>query len=655
MSTFNLLQIPSSQSSSNSLVENLAAAAAAAAAAASSGVQQQQQQHSSLSLGSSSTTPGLAALENAAALASLAGHNQNSQQSLQIEQLLMLAIQERVAQQLVASPIDRLWQNMLSLGGAATPNTGMPSPLDLSAAIPGAHSSNTSALSSLSSLSALLTPNANQASINNPSATHALYQHGLCVWPNCNTPCDSYGAFIHHLSNSHSPERSSHQYRQQIELVESLEHKFTKEKQKLNAMKAHMHMKLSPDLSRHSVGPPISNDVSPLVSPKPTVATTPIGYPSSSSAPTSIPPNIIKSDNSAPSNHLITSSIAGVNLNAVQQQQAQNITSREALAALAAAAAGNSGNNNNINNNLANSLLSEDPSTSLLHRNMNPSQPASRSSNASSSNASNLAMPSSSRRRVSDKAVMPISADIERNREFYRSHDVRPPYTYASLIRQAIMESRDCQLTLNEIYQWFTETFAYFRRNAATWKNAVRHNLSLHKCFARVEQNVKGAVWTVDDSEFYKRRPQRTSSARSVTKASTPSLDQNALVHALAQAQQQLNNELLHAGTNGGNLRIKEESQHLFNTDDYLRRSKDDIDVDAGHLSHRAAAPQSRPISAGPSTTKQEPLSPNRGSDPNDSPQLIVDDYDDEEDDERQNSNENLATTHMNSSKTCTD
>lgn len=32
-------------------------------------------------------------------------------------------------------------------------------------------------------------------------------------------------------------------------------------------------------------------------------------------------------------------------------------------------------------------------------------------------------------------------------------------------------------------------------------KNAVRHNLSLHKCFTRVE-NVKGAVWTVDDAAF---------------------------------------------------------------------------------------------------------------------------------------------------------
>lgn len=74
------------------------------------------------------------------------------------------------------------------------------------------------------------------------------------------------------------------------------------------------------------------------------------------------------------------------------------------------------------------------------------------------------------RRRVSDKGVLPVAADIARNREFYRSTDIRPPYTYASLIRQAIMESKDNQLTLNEIYNWFQDTFAYFRRNAATWK-----------------------------------------------------------------------------------------------------------------------------------------------------------------------------------------
>lgn len=83
--------------------------------------------------------------------------------------------------------------------------------------------------------------------------------------------------------------------------------------------------------------------------------------------------------------------------------------------------------------------------------------------------------------------------DIQQNREFYMHNDVRPPYTYAALIRyvsliasnsthflvylhpffptlKAIHESPDQQLTLHEIYNWFTVTFAYFRRNAASWK-----------------------------------------------------------------------------------------------------------------------------------------------------------------------------------------
>ncbi|XP_044257028.1 forkhead box protein P1-like isoform X4 [Tribolium madens] len=110
-----------------------------------------------------------------------------------------------------------------------------------------------------------------------------------------------------------------------------------------------------------------------------------------------------------------------------------------------------------------------------------------------------------------ERAGLDVQQEIQRNREFYKNADVRPPFTYASLIRQSIIESPDKQLTLNEIYNWFQNTFCYFRRNAATWKNAVRHNLSLHKCFMRVE-NVKGAVWTVDEVEFYKRRPQRCSS-----------------------------------------------------------------------------------------------------------------------------------------------
>ncbi|XP_061724586.1 forkhead box protein P1 isoform X3 [Cydia pomonella] len=130
------------------------------------------------------------------------------------------------------------------------------------------------------------------------------------------------------------------------------------------------------------------------------------------------------------------------------------------------------------------------------------------------------ASPGPVRRRVSDKsgvaiagglpymlerAGLDVQQEIQRNREFYKSADVRPPFTYASLIRQAIIESPDKQLTLNEIYNWFQSTFCYFRRNAATWKNAIRTNLSLHKCFVRYEDDF-GSFWMVDDAEFVKRR-----------------------------------------------------------------------------------------------------------------------------------------------------
>ena len=42
-----------------------------------------------------------------------------------------------------------------------------------------------------------------------------------------------------------------------------------------------------------------------------------------------------------------------------------------------------------------------------------------------------------------------------------------------------MIESPERQLTLHEIYSWFTSTFAYFRRNAASWK--VHKNLVISR------------------------------------------------------------------------------------------------------------------------------------------------------------------------------
>nr|CDS24753.1 forkhead box protein P4 [Echinococcus granulosus] len=93
-------------------------------------------------------------------------------------------------------------------------------------------------------------------------------------------------------------------------------------------------------------------------------------------------------------------------------------------------------------------------------------------------------------------------------RHFYRTQCIRPRFTYASLIRQAICESPNKCLSLSEIYAWLQKEFLYFRQNEATWKNAIRHNLSLHKCFRRVE-TAGGSVWVFDEHECLQRKDGR--------------------------------------------------------------------------------------------------------------------------------------------------
>ncbi|XP_027022616.1 forkhead box protein P1-B isoform X2 [Tachysurus fulvidraco] len=105
-------------------------------------------------------------------------------------------------------------------------------------------------------------------------------------------------------------------------------------------------------------------------------------------------------------------------------------------------------------------------------------------------------------------ATSHLLTDFVNSMECYKYINIRPPYTYAFLIRCSILEASDKQRALNEIYSWFIQRFFYFRHNTPTWKNAVRHNLSLHKCFVRVDGG-KGAVWTVDETEFQKRKGQR--------------------------------------------------------------------------------------------------------------------------------------------------
>ncbi|XP_075331132.1 forkhead box protein P1-like isoform X2 [Odontesthes bonariensis] len=260
----------------------------------------------------------------------------------------------------------------------------------------------------------------------NTQNSHPLYGNGMCKWPGCETVFGDFQAFIKHLNSEHTlDDKSTAQCRVQMQVVQQLELQLKKDKERLQAMMAHLK----------------SSEPKPAAQPVNLVSN--VSF-SQATLPKGPPPMSLSQSATAPSTPLTP--------------------------------------------------LSESPSV-LTPNSMFTGSPV--------------------RRRYSRS----VSQDIIDNKEFYLSTEVRPPFTYASLIRQAIFESPRNQLTLNEIYNWFTRNFAYFRRNAATWKNAVRHNLSLHKCFVRLE-NVKGAVWTVDEIEFHRRRPQKTAGNGSLLKNS---------------------------------------------------------------------------------------------------------------------------------------
>uniref|UniRef100_A0A3Q3FSW2 Forkhead box P1b n=1 Tax=Kryptolebias marmoratus TaxID=37003 RepID=A0A3Q3FSW2_KRYMA len=275
--------------------------------------------------------------------------------------------------------------------------------------------------------------------------SHPLYGHGVCKWPGCEAVFDDFQSFLKHLNNEHAlDDRSTAQCRVQMQVVQQLELQLAKDKERLQAMMTHLHVK----------------STEPKATPQPLNLVSNVTL--SKSAPEASPPLSLPQTPTTPTAPLTPLS------------QTHSVIT-------------------------ANSLHGVGPI----------------------------------RRRYSEKYNMPISPGTP-------FHTCTVISTTNSHIH-AILESPEKQLTLNEIYNWFTRMFAYFRRNAATWKNAVRHNLSLHKCFVRVE-NVKGAVWTVDEIEFQKRRPQKISGSPALVKNIQTSLGYGPTLSAAFQASMAENN-----------------------------------------------------------------------------------------------------------------
>ncbi|KAI9228459.1 MAG: hypothetical protein DHS80DRAFT_7588, partial [Piptocephalis tieghemiana] len=60
-------------------------------------------------------------------------------------------------------------------------------------------------------------------------------------------------------------------------------------------------------------------------------------------------------------------------------------------------------------------------------------------------------------------------------------------HSYASLIAQILLDSPTCRLPLRRIYEGFVDRRPdLYDIRERGWKNTIRHNLSLNRCFRRV-------------------------------------------------------------------------------------------------------------------------------------------------------------------------
>ncbi|CAK5273980.1 unnamed protein product [Mycena citricolor] len=80
----------------------------------------------------------------------------------------------------------------------------------------------------------------------------------------------------------------------------------------------------------------------------------------------------------------------------------------------------------------------------------------------------------------------------------------RPHHSYAGLIGQAILSSREHRLTLQEIYEWIATVHPHFKRGERTWMNSIRHVLSTTIHFRKItrERSAGRSHWAIFDEDL---------------------------------------------------------------------------------------------------------------------------------------------------------
>ncbi|RKF58671.1 Transcriptional activator [Golovinomyces cichoracearum] len=87
----------------------------------------------------------------------------------------------------------------------------------------------------------------------------------------------------------------------------------------------------------------------------------------------------------------------------------------------------------------------------------------------------------------------------------------KPQANYLTLIHEALSNAPCQQLGLPEIYRAIYRKYPYFKFKTQTlgWQSSVRHNLSQHKAFRKVEKDGKGWTWGIVDGVSIERDKKR--------------------------------------------------------------------------------------------------------------------------------------------------
>ncbi|XP_034034493.1 forkhead box protein O1-A-like [Thalassophryne amazonica] len=121
--------------------------------------------------------------------------------------------------------------------------------------------------------------------------------------------------------------------------------------------------------------------------------------------------------------------------------------------------------------------------------------------------------------------------------------------SYADLITTAINSSGDKRLTLSQIYDWMVKSVPYFKdkgdsNSSAGWKNSIRHNLSLHSRFVRIQNEGTGK------SSWWMLNPEGGKNGKSHRRRATSMDNNNKFAKSRGRAMKK--KMALHEGIGGG-------------------------------------------------------------------------------------------------------